>query len=581
MSTPAPTRAIGLIDVTLRDLGTPPWGSRVAPDDLGAAAAALSPVGARVIEAMDPAAARACMDGRTESPLDRLRVVARYAGGTPLGIVVTGRTLLGDVPVGAGVAERLVASAAASGAARVRAYDALNDPDMLRGVAQGTRDVGIDFVPTLMLGPVPAADAGRWVDEALALAELPGAASLCVSDLGGNLTPVAMGRLVAAIVGRTSLPVEVSLRATGGLASMSALSAALAGAHGIHASVGAAALVAGRPSAEALYVALHGGEREFDVDVPALEEAGRVIWPLVAPERVRRAAELAGGPQLQLPPDLAAGLLSRLARQGLAGRAHEAAEECAAVCRDLGGVTFAPPLGEHVVAQAAQHLVDGVRWRETSPPLADVALGARGRVRGPVAEEALAVARGAGRTGDPTDLAAALADAPSDVSEEDALILVQFPVAGQRLLDRRRSLASEEVGNEGIAIDRGLIETLVDVVEHAGQSEVSVEIGGARVTVRPITAAIAPLGGGLAPAATDGVKVESPMVGTFYSAPNPDAEPFVVVGDRVVQGQVLCIIEAMKIFNEITAERAGTVKEVAVGNGDPVEFGQTLFVLTP
>ncbi len=581
MSTDAPETAIGLVDVTLRDLGTPPWGSRIAPDDLGAAAAALAPVGARVIEAMDPAAARACMDGRTESPLDRLRVVARQAGGARLGIVLTGRALLGDVPVGPGVAERLVASAAVSGANRVRAYDPLNDPEMLLGVAKGAADAGIGFVPTLVLGPVPDAADVRWVDEALALAELPGAGSLCISDLGGNLTPVSMGLLVGNIVARCPLPVEVSLRATGGLASMSALSAALAGAHAIHASVGAAALVAGRPSAEALYVALHGGDREFDVDVPALEEAGRVIWPLVAQERVRRAAELAGGPQLQLPPDLAAGLLARLARQGLAGRAHEAAEECAAVCRDLGGVTFAPPVGEDIVAQAAQHLVDGVRWRETTPALADVALGTRGRHRGPVGDDALAVARGIGGTGDVPDLAAVIAAAPSDVSEEDAVIMAQFPDSGQRLVDRRRSLAAEESGDEGIAIDRGLIETLVQVVEGAGQSEVTVEIGGARVTVRPAVAAASPVGGGAAPQAEDGIRVDSPMVGTFYSAPNPDAEAFVKVGDRVVQGQVLCIIEAMKIFNEITAERAGTVREVKVGNAEPVEFGQALFILAP
>jgi acetyl-CoA carboxylase biotin carboxyl carrier protein len=148
-------------------------------------------------------------------------------------------------------------------------------------------------------------------------------------------------------------------------------------------------------------------------------------------------------------------------------------------------------------------------------------------------------------------------------------------------VDRRRSLAAEEAGEEGIAIDRGLIETLVDVVAHAGQSEVSVEIGGARVTVRPAVAAASPAGGAMVPQADDGVKVESPMVGTYYAAPNPDAEAFVKVGDRVVQGQVLCIIEAMKIFNEITAERAGTIKEIKVGNAEPVEFGQTLFVLTP
>jgi oxaloacetate decarboxylase alpha subunit len=581
MSTHVTETAIGLVDVTLRDLGTPPWGARIAPDDLGAAAAALAPVGARVIEAMDPSAARACMDGRTESPLDRLRVVARHAASARLGLVVTGRTLLGDVPVGAGVAERLMASAVVSGANRVRAYDPLNDPDALRGVAEGARAAGMDFVPTLMLGPVPDAADARWVDEALALAQLPGASSLCISDLGGNLTPVAMGLLVGNVVEKCAIPVEVSLRATGGLASMSALSAALAGAHAIHASVGAAALVAGRPSAEALYVALHGGDREFDVDVPALEEAGRVIWPLVAQERVRRAAELAGGPQLQLPPDLAAGLLARLARQGLAGRAHEAADECAAVCADLGGLTFAPPVGEEIVAQAAQHLVDGVRWRETTPALADVALGARGRLRSAVSDDALAVSRGAGGTGDAPDLAAVLAAAPADVSEEDAVVLAQFPESGRRLVDRRRSLAAEEAGDEGMAIDRGLIETLVQVVEGAGQSEVSVEIGGARVTVRPAVAAAAAVGAAPSTGADDGVTVESPMVGTFYAAPNPDADPFVKVGDRVVQGQVLCIIEAMKIFNEITAERAGTITEVKVGNAEPVEFGQTLFVLAP
>jgi acetyl-CoA carboxylase biotin carboxyl carrier protein len=101
------------------------------------------------------------------------------------------------------------------------------------------------------------------------------------------------------------------------------------------------------------------------------------------------------------------------------------------------------------------------------------------------------------------------------------------------------------------------------------------------VTVRPAVAATSPAGGAAAPQAEDGIRVDSPMVGTFYSAPNPDAEPFVKVGDRVVQGQVLCIIEAMKIFNEITAERAGTVREVKVGNAEPVEFGQALFILAP
>lgn len=79
------------------------------------------------------------------------------------------------------------------------------------------------------------------------------------------------------------------------------------------------------------------------------------------------------------------------------------------------------------------------------------------------------------------------------------------------------------------------------------------------------------------PAAVDTVDVESPMVGTFYRAAAPDAPSYVEVGDHVQKGQTLCILEAMKLMNELEAEIAGTIREICVGNGDPVEYGQALF----
>ena len=77
-----------------------------------------------------------------------------------------------------------------------------------------------------------------------------------------------------------------------------------------------------------------------------------------------------------------------------------------------------------------------------------------------------------------------------------------------------------------------------------------------------------------------GNKMNSPMVGTFYSAPNPESEPFVKVGDQVNEGDVLCIIEAMKMMNEVKSEFSGTVKQILVDNAEPVEFDQTLFVIS-
>lgn len=84
-----------------------------------------------------------------------------------------------------------------------------------------------------------------------------------------------------------------------------------------------------------------------------------------------------------------------------------------------------------------------------------------------------------------------------------------------------------------------------------------------------------------APAKSAGTEVKSPMVGTFYGAPEPGAKPYVSVGSRVSKGQILCIIEAMKIMNEIESEVAGVVTEVLASDAQPVEYGQALFRIDP
>jgi acetyl-CoA carboxylase biotin carboxyl carrier protein len=103
----------------------------------------------------------------------------------------------------------------------------------------------------------------------------------------------------------------------------------------------------------------------------------------------------------------------------------------------------------------------------------------------------------------------------------------------------------------------------------------------AQAPASPTPAAGPTPGGGAAAAASHLVEIKSPMVGTFYSAPEPGAEPYVKAGSRVAGGQVVCIIEAMKIMNEIESEVAGMVREVLVENAQPVEFGQPLFRVDP
>lgn len=140
-------------------------------------------------------------------------------------------------------------------------------------------------------------------------------------------------------------------------------------------------------------------------------------------------------------------------------------------------------------------------------------------------------------------------------------------------------------------MDLRKLKTLIDLVSESGVAELEITEGEDRVRIvnrngaapvqvhQPVTVAQPmPAPAPAAPQQT-GTPLTSPMVGTFYRAPSPGADPFVKVGDTVKKGQVVCIIEAMKLLNEVEADMDGTVKEVCVENGQPVEFGQSLFII--
>lgn len=142
------------------------------------------------------------------------------------------------------------------------------------------------------------------------------------------------------------------------------------------------------------------------------------------------------------------------------------------------------------------------------------------------------------------------------------------------------------------------IEKLAKVLAETGLTEISLEDGEQAITLRKdvvvatapqvVAAAAAPVAQASAPVpvapatsevaapAKKGTPITSPMVGTFYKAPSPDAEPFVKEGSSVKTGDVVCIVEAMKMMNEIESEISGTVVEICVEDGQPVEFGQVL-----
>lgn len=151
-------------------------------------------------------------------------------------------------------------------------------------------------------------------------------------------------------------------------------------------------------------------------------------------------------------------------------------------------------------------------------------------------------------------------------------------------------------------MDLRKLKKLIDLVKESGIEELEITEGEERVRINsgnkaamasvssPLVAPIqvdlprqaeeliAPSDSPSSPA-DEGFNMKSPMVGTFYRASNPDSAPFVELGQTVTEGETVCIIEAMKLLNEIEAEKSGVIKKILVENGQPVEFGQPLFVI--
>ena len=146
-------------------------------------------------------------------------------------------------------------------------------------------------------------------------------------------------------------------------------------------------------------------------------------------------------------------------------------------------------------------------------------------------------------------------------------------------------------------MDLRKLKKLIDLVQESGIAELEITEGeekvkivkGGALSVTPGPAAPAPEPRPAAPAAPppaaeaeaalEGRVIKAPMVGTFYRSASPDAKPFVEVGQTVKEGETVCIIEAMKLMNEIESDAAGAIKAILVENGQPVEYGQPLFIL--
>jgi len=587
-----------LVDTTIRLLSQEPLAGKVPTGEVLRIASILDRAGFACLEVSGGGVFDAAVRRGVESPWERIRALdARTT--TPLGIALRGRFLVGSQPVSADVVRRFIASASANGIDVFRLHDPLNDVSNLREAGEAIVAAGGAFHAGLVYSPGRDGSIEALVEQSRGLADL-GATRVIVNDPTGALPPHVTEELVGRLAEASGLPVGLYVQGAAGTGLANALVATRLGADLVATAVYPLALALHRVSGESLVDVLHGLGRQTGVDVARLWEASDVIdehigdqpvTPL-APRIAVRAAEY------DLPAGLVAALDLHLRANGAGDRLLDTLVEVGRVREEAGLPPLASPIGQILASQALLNVLHARRYAEVSPKFRLLVEGRYGRTPEPVSDAVTtAIGHGSGQAleEDPPSVEDVAESAEGlATSEEELILLALFGEEAEALLRSIRARHSGETSLLAGDVDatRGeRIRELVKIVQETGVGEIEIEDDGMRVSVRradeapPATVMMPPaqtqVPGEPASGSSGLIAVESPMVGTFYRAPQPGAPAFVEVGDAVSSGQTLCILEAMKLMNEVKAETAGIVRQVHVDNAQAVEFGQVLFELEP
>jgi oxaloacetate decarboxylase (Na+ extruding) subunit alpha len=530
-----------------------------------------------------------------ESPWDRIRALKARCQKTPLQIAVRGRFLVGSRPVSDDLVRRFVLTAAESGIDVFRLHDPLNDVENLAAAAAAVREAGGRLYAGLAFSG-QMGNLERVIEKARRLADL-GAERVVLHDSAGALDPGTCGTVIERLSEAAGVPAGLYCQGTGGKALAMAVEAARHGAEPIAAAAYPVASLLNRVSAEVLGEALAGLGMEHGVDVERVWEASRFIdahvtskMPAlpVPPRIILRTA------MSRLPVGLVAEIDARLRSADALDRLDEVLAELNEVRLDCGTAPLAQPIGGILAGQAVTHVLTARRWAEVSDEMRELLSGVYGTPPLPFAPEAAAHAVALPDVAD-ADMDDLREQAGGVGSEEDLLLLALFGEDAARLLAnlRGRGLA-EQTGDSIDHTQSARIRELIRMVEGSDDiGELTIEEGPVRITVRkqeerpavmapaPVAAASPSAPAQPEPEVSSSIRLESPMVGTFYRSGSPSQPPFVDEGDRVEVGQTLCILEAMKLFNEYKSDHAGVVRRILVENAQPVEYGQPLFELEP
>ncbi len=632
-----PVRQVQITDTTLRDAHQSLWATRMRLDDMLPILKDLDEIGYHSLEVWGGATFDVCLRYLGEDPWERLRTIKSYVKKTPLQMLLRGQSLVGYQHYPDDIVREFVRLSVKNGIDIIRIFDALNDVRNMEVPIQAAKDAGAHVQAAVVYTLSPVHSTEHYLETAEALVKM-GADSICIKDMAGLLTPYKAYELVSLFKKELRTTVQLHSHYIGGMAVGAYLKAAEAGVDVVDTASVPLAFGASQPPVETVARALQDSEYCSGLDIPKLFKIATYFEELRKNLGHARGVTRISDMRVfehQVPGGMISNLVSQLEEQRALDRIDEVLEEIPRVREDMGYPPLVTPTSQIVGTQAVLNVLSGERYKLVPGEVKAYVRGQYGCPPAPINQEIQKKIIGDEQpvTVRPADvLEPGLPKAEQEskglaASEEDVVSYALFPQVAKKFFTDRANgtLRTEEpakskvksgkaatpanktddsLSKEDTTVNLNEIKELIKIIDATEISELNLESNGVKVAIKKGGASAPAMGGNvqantgkaenvvkapsndvtpvMAVPAVEAVAEDntelvcSPMVGTFYQAPSPEAPSFVELGQQVKAGQIVCIIEAMKLMNEIETEFAGKVVEILVENGQPVEYGQPL-----
>lgn len=564
-----------ITETALRDAHQSLLATRIRTRDMVPIVEELDKVGYFSLEAWGGATFDTCIRYLNEDPWERLRQIKEKATRTPIQMLLRGQNLLGYKNYPDDIVTAFVEKSYENGVDVFRIFDALNDVRNMKQSIKVAKAQGAHVQGTISYTISPVHTIDSYIDFAKEIEALD-CDSICIKDMAGLITPQNAYELISRLKEETDLLVDLHCHCTSGMAPITYYAACEAGVDILDTAISPLAWGTSQPPTESIVAALAGTPYDTKLDLKALnsikdyfmdirEKYASLLDPIA--EQIDTDVLL-----YQIPGGMLSNLVSQLKEQNALDRYQDVLEEMPKTRKDMGYPPLVTPTSQIIGIQSVLNVLGGERYKTVTNEIKEYMRGMYGRPPAPVNKELYHKILGDEKPIDcrPADLIEPEYEHFKQFGEEkglikkdeDILTLALYPQVGAKFLSGEAE--EEELKPKSILEDNQLaaIPTEYNVEVDGDSFEVKIMPTGYLQVEESDKGPFTPVEGG----------VTSPMQGMVLKLK-------VQVGDKVTKGSTVAVLEAMKMENDIQADKDGVVKEIFVDKGDAVSAGDTLMII--